>query len=93
MIDTFDNIKSVNQLDSIEEYLFDHIALTKLRDQELLVMDLIGLESLGPKATLHKRIIKLVVKGYIQLIIDTQDERKKNVVLTSKAYRHYERLS
>ena len=93
MIDTFDNIKSADQLDSIEESLLDHIALTMFKDQEMLVMDLIGLESLGSKATLHKRIKKLVIKGYIQLIIDTQDERKKNVVLTPKAYRYYERLS
>ena len=93
LINSIDHIKSVDQIDSIEEALLNHIALTKLEDQELLVMDIIALEHLGSRATLHKRIKNLVARGYIQLIIDAQDERKKNVVLATKAHRYYERLS
>ena len=93
MTNAIDFIKPVDHLDSIEESLLNYIALSQLQDQGFLVMDLIALEHLGSRATLHKRIKSLVVKGYIQLITDAQDERKKNVELTSKAYRYFEKLS
>jgi DNA-binding HxlR family transcriptional regulator len=93
LVDSLDHIKFVNQLESLETTLLNHIAVICSNGQELLVNDLIFLKDYGSPATLHKRIKSLLAKGYIQLIVDAQDGRKKSVVLTKKAHKYFEKLS
>ena len=63
------------------------------QNTDLFVKDLITLSTIGSLATLHNRIKNLVVRGYIRLIPDDQDNRKKHAVLTAKANKYYENLS
>lgn len=72
-------------LDSTEIQLLEHILLAADQGQTLLVGDLIHLSHFGSQATLHGRIKNLVVLGYLKLIADKVDGRKKSVVPTKLA--------
>ena len=87
------DIKPSIALDKVEILLLDHIALALSQNTDLFVKDLITLSTIGSLATLHSRLKNLVVRGYIRLIADDQDSRKKHVVLTAKARKYYENLS
>jgi DNA-binding MarR family transcriptional regulator len=87
------DIKPRINLDKVEILLLDHIALALSQNTDLFVKDLICLSEIGSLATLHNRIKNLVVRGYIRLVADDQDNRKKHVVLTAKARKYYENLS
>ena len=87
------DIKPRIALDKVEILLLDHIALALSQNTDLFVKDLICLSEIGSLATLHNRIKNLVVRGYIRLVADDQDNRKKHVVLTAKARKYYENLS
>ena len=93
LVNLIENIKPQIGLDKIETLLLDHITLALSQNNDLLVKDLICLSEIGSLATLHNRIKNLVVRGYIRLIADDQDNRKKHVVLTAKARKYYENLS
>ena len=93
LVNLIENIKPQISLDKIEILLLDHIALALSQNNDLLVKDLICLSEIGSLATIHNRIKNLVVRGYIRLIADDQDNRKKHVVLTAKARKYYENLS
>ena len=88
-----EEIKPRIALDKIEILLLDHIALALSQNNDLLVKDLICLSVIGSLATIHNRLKSLVVRGYIRLINDGDDNRKKHVVLTAKARKYYENLS
>ena len=83
----------VKRLNAIEEQLLDYIALAYVQDRELLVGDLIALSQFGSQATLHGRLKNLVAMGYVKLVENKADGRKKQVIPTSKADKHYEKLS
>jgi len=87
------DIKPRINLDKVEILLLDHIALALSQSTDLFVKDLITLSTIGSLATLHSRLKSLVVRGYIRLITDDDDNRKKHVVLTVKAQKYYENLS
>ena len=80
-------------LDSTEIQLLEHILLAADKGQTILVGDLIHLSQLGSQATLHGRIKNLVVLGYVKLIADKVDGRKKSVVPTKLAYKYVQFLS
>jgi hypothetical protein len=81
------------KLDSTEEQLLNKITLAATQGEDLLVGDLIALSEFGSQATLHGRIKNLVAMGYVKLNEDKSDGRKKFVIPTSKALKHYEQLS
>jgi DNA-binding MarR family transcriptional regulator len=87
------DIKPRINLDKVEILLLDHIALALSQNTDLFVKDLITLSTIGSLATLHSRLKNLVMRGYIRLIADGDDNRKKHVVLTAKAHKYYENLS
>ena len=80
-------------LDSTETQLLEHILLATDKGQTLLVGDLIHLSQLGSQATLHGRIKSLVVLGYVKLVADKVDGRKKSVVPTKLAQKYVQFLS
>ena len=92
-VDSLDRMNPGKKLDSTEEQLLNRIALSNSRGKDLLVGDLISLNELGSQATLHGRIKNLVVMGYVKLNEDKNDGRKKFVIPTAKALKHYEHLS
>jgi len=92
-LDSLDRLNPGKKLDSIEEQLLNRITLSASQGKDLLVGDLISLSELGSPATLHGRIKNLVVMGYVKLNEDKADGRKKFVITTAKALKHYEHLS
>jgi DNA-binding MarR family transcriptional regulator len=93
LVNLIADIKPRINLDKVEILLLDHIALALSQNTDLFVKDLITLSTIGSLATLHSRLKSLVVLGYIRLITDDDDNRKKHVVLTVKAQKYYENLS
>ncbi|HBK44474.1 MULTISPECIES: hypothetical protein [unclassified Polynucleobacter] len=93
LIDALDRMNPGRKLDATEEQLLNRFTLAGAKGAKLLVGDLISLSELGSQATLHGRIKNLVVMGYIKLVEDKKDGRKKFVMPTAKAIKHYEQLS
>ena len=93
LVDLIDGLKPRSQLEKIEEHLLNHIALSAAQGRDLLVKDLICLQKIGSLATLHNRIKSLVTSGYIRLVTDDVDIRKKHVVITAKTNKYFEKLS
>ena len=90
------DLKQVNpgkKLDLIEEQLLNHVILASSKDKDILVGDLSSLSEVGSKTSLHGRIKNLVAMGYVKLNQDKVDERRKFVIPTKKAVKHYEYLS
>lgn len=92
-LDGLDHMNPGKKLDATEEQLLNKITLAATQGKELLVGDLISLSELGSQATLHGRIKNLVAMGYVKLNEDKTDGRKKFVMPTTKAIKHYEHLS
>jgi len=92
-LDGLDHMNPDKKLDATEEQLLNKITLAATQGKELLVGDLISLSELGSQATLHGRIKNLVAMGYVKLNEDKTDGRKKFVMPTTKAIKHYEHLS
>jgi DNA-binding MarR family transcriptional regulator len=61
--------------------------------EKLVVGDVILLLQFGSQATLHNRLKSLIGKGYIGLLDEKDDGRRKSVHITAKAERHYQQLS
>lgn len=92
-IDALGRANPGHSLDATEIQLLEHILLAEDKDQTLLVGDLIRLSQFGSQATLHGRIKNLAVLGYIKLITDREDGRKKSVVPTKLAHKYVQFLS
>lgn len=80
-------------LDATEIQLLEHILLAQHRNQQLLVGDLLKLSQIGSQATLHGRIKNLAVNGYVKLIADKEDGRKKFVEPTKLAVKYLSLMS
>jgi DNA-binding MarR family transcriptional regulator len=93
LVELVDGLRPRSQLDKFEEHLLNHIALSAAQGRDLLVKDLICLQKIGSLATLHNRIKSLVASGYIRLVTDDVDIRKKHVVITAKTNKYFEKLS
>lgn len=92
-IDALGRANPGRALDSIEIQLLEHILLSADKGQALLVGDLIHLSQFGSQATLHGRVKNLVVLGYIKLVANKEDGRKKSVVPTKLAHKYIQFLS
>jgi hypothetical protein len=92
-LDSLDRIGPSKKLDVVEEHILNYIYLASVKGERLVVGDVILLEQFGSQATLHGRLKNLVGKGYIKLIGDKGDGRRKSVHITSKAEKHYQQLS
>jgi DNA-binding MarR family transcriptional regulator len=93
VLDTLDRMNPGRSLDQIEIALLGHILRFTDRGEELLVGDLLCLKELGSQATLHGRVKNLVVLGYIKLITNKGDGRKKFVIPTKLASKYVEFMS
>jgi len=80
-------------LDAIQKQLLDVVMLANLQEKEVLVGDLLALGHVGSQATLHGRVKSLIILGYVKLVTDKIDGRKKQVVPTKLAIKHYDNLS
>ena len=79
-------------LDPLEERILGLIARKAHEASRLSVRDVMSVEGLGSPATIHSRLKSLRKKGWIRLA-DTEDARRKQVVLSPAALKHFEKLS
>ena len=86
-------IESKSGLDAIQKQLLDVVMVAHSQKQEILVGDLLQLHNIGSQATLHGRIKQLSADGYVRLVTDAVDGRKKKVTPTKQALKHYDSLS
>jgi len=82
-----------DKLDMIEEALLNQIMLSADLGKTILVGDLVSLERLGSHAMIHGRLKNLEQKGYIQLTLDKDDQRKKHVSPTKLATKRFDAIS
>lgn len=73
------------QLDTKEIQLLEYVLLANSSSKKLLVGDLIQLKKYGSQAVLHSKVKNLVALGYLKLIVNKEDGRKKNVEPTELA--------
>ena len=92
-VDNLDRMNLGQSLDGTEEQMLNYLSLKYAQGQETLVGDFIHLDHLGSQATLHGRLKKLVAMGYVVLVEDKSDARKKAVMPTAKARKYYDKLS
>jgi hypothetical protein len=78
-------------LDNTERQLLEYILMAYDKGESLLVGDVIVQSMFGSQATLHGRIKILVRLGFLKLILDPLDARKRFVVPTilAKNYSKY----
>jgi hypothetical protein len=80
------------QLDPFEERLFTHLALAQNRGESPAVRAVMALRQFGSPSTNHARLKSMRSKGWLELA-DTDDSRRKEVVLSDAAMREMHRLS
>ena len=92
-VETLGRANPGRSLDGVETQLLEYILLSTNKNQTLLVGDLIKLSEFGSQATLHGRIKNLAVLGYLKLVVDKEDGRKKFVTPTKLAFKYAQFLS
>lgn len=93
LIDALDRINPGRSLDNIEIQMLEHIIQQQARNHKLLVGDMIAMSHLGSQATLHGRLKNLVAMGYIKLVEDKNDARRKSVIPTKLAIKYVQFMS
>jgi hypothetical protein len=93
LVETLDRLLPGAKLDMIEEALLNQIMLSADFGKTILVGDLVSLERLGSHAMIHGRLKSLELKGYIELNLDKNDQRKKHVSPTKLAIKRFEAIS
>jgi hypothetical protein len=86
-------LNSSHKVDFVKEQILNHILLMSFKGKDLFVGDLLLIRQFGSQASIHKRLMSLSAKGYIELREDETDRRKKLVLLTEKADEYYQKLS
>ncbi|TFW01522.1 winged helix-turn-helix domain-containing protein [Oxalobacteraceae bacterium OM1] len=85
-------LPTLPQLDPLEERILAFVARIGQQGERLSVRDMMARQEFGAAATIHTRLKSMRKKGWIELI-DTEDTRRKQIVLTDDALCHLERLS
>lgn len=93
LIDALDRINPGRSLDYIESQILEHIIQQQARNHTLLVGDIIAMSRLGSQATLHGRLKNLVAMGYIKLVEDKNDARRKAVSPTKLVTKYVQFMS
>ena len=82
---------SLQALDPIERSLLRIIILANSNNERLSVKDLMNSSGLASPATTHKHIHAMVAKEWIELA-PTEDQRRKQIQLTSRAWKHFDKI-
>ena len=93
LVDALDRMNPGRSLDCLEIVLLEYILQQYLNTELLLVGDLIDLSHLGSQATLHGRLKNLTALGYVKLLADKADARKKLVIPTKLAMKYLQFMS
>ncbi len=93
IIATLERSNPGKALDEIEIQLLEFTLRSLDRGEKLLVGDLLKLSQFGSQATLHSRIKNLTALGYLSLVSDKADGRKKFVLPTKAAFKYVQFMS
>ncbi len=93
LAEAFDQMNPHKGLDHVEKQLLDRLIEAYYKNQFPLMGEFTGFKNIGSQATLHSRIKSLIAKGYIDLVADDDDSRKKHLVPTRLSLTFYNQLS
>jgi DNA-binding MarR family transcriptional regulator len=93
LAESFDYMSLSSKLDHVERELLDKLILAYYNREFPLMGDLTSLKSIASQATLHSRVKSLIAKGFIDIVADDDDSRKKHLVPTKLALMLYQNLS
>ena len=93
LMDALDRMNPGRSLDDVERDLLQHILRSAEAGQRVLVGDLILLNQYGSQATLQGRVKNLTALGYLKLVPDKKDGRRKLVIPTTMAIKYSEFMS
>jgi hypothetical protein len=82
---------SLEPLDALEDRMLAWLASEIHSGHQLSVRQVMGHREFGAPATIHSRLKAMRLKGWITLG-DTDDARRKRIVLTPATCRYFERL-
>jgi DNA-binding MarR family transcriptional regulator len=85
-------LPSLDSLDPLEDRILTFVAHLEKDRQRLSVRDLMERREFGSPATLHTKLKSMRSKGWITLE-ETEDTRRKQVVLSAAAWQHLDTLS
>jgi DNA-binding MarR family transcriptional regulator len=91
LVKNIESAQSLPILEPIELALLDVVSLKTIQQQRLSVKDLMGYSQIASPATMHKHIHAMIDKGWI-FLVPTEDARRKQIVLTNAALKHFDRL-
>jgi hypothetical protein len=92
LTETVRGLPALPPLEPLESRILELIVYARQKKERLSVKDLMGKRQLGSPAMLHGRLASMRVKGWIMLE-DTEDARRKQLVLTKAALTHFDKLS
>jgi DNA-binding MarR family transcriptional regulator len=90
--ETFRGQSTLPTLEPLEGRILELIAYASYKKERLSVKDLMGKRELASPATLHSRLKSMRGKGWIGLE-ETEDARRKQLVLTTAALTYFGKLS
>ena len=93
LAESFDRMNLSSKLDHVEKELLDKLIAAYYNGEFPLMGELIAIKTIASQATLHSRIKSLIAKGYIDIVADDEDSRKKHLVPTRLALTFYANLS
>ena len=93
LVESIGFMKLSPELDDIETRLLNKISIDVSTGKQVLVGQMLALAQFGSQATIHSRIKSLTANGYLSMKIDQTDARKKYLVPTALAKKHFELLS
>jgi DNA-binding MarR family transcriptional regulator len=80
-------------LDPLSLEILGRVGDAHIAQETLIVGDIISNDAYGSPATAHGRIKKLAKQGWLRLIDDPADGRRKILKLSDKAVRMYNKMS
>lgn len=85
------SIRIVSDLTLQEESILIKVAQAELNGDRLSIKDTMNLKDLGSPAAIYNKIKTLTINGWIYAA-PTEDARRKQLKLTFKAYKYFERM-
>lgn len=88
-----ENDSGAAALDGLSLEILSRVGDAQTADEILIVGDIIGNDAFGSPATAHGRLKKLTKQGWLKLVDDTQDGRRKILRLSDKSVRMFNKMS
>lgn len=80
-------------LDALSWEILNRVGDAQTAEETLIVGDIIGNDTFGSPATAHGRLKKLTKQGWLKLVDDPQDGRRKILRLSDKSVRMFNKMS